>query len=130
MKTALVLAAIANSTFDQVHCGHPFKLCLWLDAIACLAADNTLDYLSFEKEISSKYVMNHDETLSTSENELLDTRGDKKTEEHKSKSRLGGVQSTYSDKVVQEDGEVRVPRDLQIRGDRIWSDRFRETAGS
>ena len=95
-----------------------------------LLASQLTTLLSFEKEISSKYVMNHDETLSTSENELLDTRGDKKTEEHKSKSRLGGVQSTYSDKVVQEDGEVRVPRDLQIRGDRIWSDRFRETAGS
>ena len=129
MRTALVLGAIATSIFDYIKftVDTPSNYASgWMP----LLASQLTTLLSFEKEISSKYVMNHDETLSTSENELLDTRGDKKTEEHKCKSRLGGVQSTYSDKVVQEDGEVRVPRELQIRGDRIWSDRFRETAGS
>ena len=70
LRTAQVLAAIANSIFDYIQftvdCPSNYASG-WMPLLASqvrVAADNTLDYLFFEKKISSKYVMMRNSAMS------------------------------------------------------------------
>ena len=70
LRTALVLASVANSIFDYIQftvdCPSNYASG-WMPLLASqvrVAADNTLDYLFFEKEISSKYVMMRNSAMS------------------------------------------------------------------
>ena len=70
LRTAKVLAEVANSIFDYIQftvdcpSNHPSG---WMPLLATqvrVAADNTIDYKFFEKEIASKYVMMKNSAMS------------------------------------------------------------------